>query len=232
MVSSNGAVIADFHSQPDFRDMILQADIVDADGMPLVIATRIFCEEPLKERVATTDFINDAAAAAAQNGVRFYFLGAEQGAAERTAEHFRSLYPDLQIVGVRHGYFRREDEAEICREVLALRTDVLWVGLGSPLQEGFALRNRDRLSGLTWVRTCGGMFDHYSGKFRRAPVWMQNIGLEWLHRAINEPLRLGRRYFKTNLPALYYLATQTPRRSTDPEMLTPLPEAARSRKLR
>lgn len=209
VVSSNGAVIADFHRDPNFRELILDADIVDADGMPLVMATQLLCAEPLKERVATTDFINDAAAAAAREGLKFYFLGAKPGVAETAAQHFRALHPGLEIVGVRNGYFSQDEEAAICKEVVALGADVMWVGLGSPLQEAFAQRNKQRLSGIGWIRTCGGMFDHYSGKFRRAPRWMQLIGLEWLHRTINEPLRLGGRYFRTNLPALFYLATQT-----------------------
>jgi exopolysaccharide biosynthesis WecB/TagA/CpsF family protein len=209
VVSSNGAVIADFHRSAEFRSLILEADIVDADGMPLVMATQLLCAEPLKERVATTDFINDAAELASREGLKFYFLGAKPGVAEKAAQHFRALYPRLEIVGVRNGYFTQEDEAEICAEVVALKTDVMWVGLGSPLQEAFAHRNRERLSGIGWIRTCGGMFDHYSGKFKRAPRWMQVIGLEWLHRTINEPLRLSGRYFRTNLPALFYLVTQT-----------------------
>jgi N-acetylglucosaminyldiphosphoundecaprenol N-acetyl-beta-D-mannosaminyltransferase len=209
VVSSNGAVIAAFHHDAKFRELMLASDIIDADGMPLVIATRLLCEEPLKERVATTDFINDASDIAVRDGLKFYFLGAKPGVAEKAAAHFRDRHPGLQIVGVRHGFFSREDEAAICEEVVSLGVDVLWVGLGSPLQEDFAQRNRERLQGLAWIRTCGGMFDHYSGRFKRAPKWMQAAGLEWLHRTFNEPLRLGMRYMKTNLPAFYYLATKT-----------------------
>lgn len=209
VISSNGAVIVDYHHNRAFRDIVLEADIIDADGMPMVIATRLLCKEPLAERVATTDFIQDASAAAARDGVRFFFLGASPGVAETAANFLRDKYPGLQIVGIRHGYFARDEEAALCDEILAARTDVLWIGLGSPIQESFALRNRARLAGLAWLRTCGGMFDHYSGKFRRAPMWMQRNGLEWLHRAYYEPIRLGRRYLSSNLPALFYLATQT-----------------------
>lgn len=209
VVSSNGAVIADFHKSEAFRDLILRADIVDADGMPLVMATRLLCAEPLVERVATTDFINDAAAAAVREGLKFYFLGAHPGVAATAAQHFGKTFPRLQIVGVHNGYFTQDDEEEICREIVSLGADVLWVGLGSPIQEAFAHRNRERLAGLGWIRTCGGMFDHYSGRFRRAPQWMQHLGLEWLHRTINEPRRLGRRYLRTNLPAFYHLASKT-----------------------
>jgi exopolysaccharide biosynthesis WecB/TagA/CpsF family protein len=87
--------------------------------------------------------------------------------------------------------------------------DVLWLGLGSPLQESFAVRNRLRLKGVGWIRTCGGMLDYYSGRAPRAPLWMQKAGLEWLFRSAQEPQRLGSRYLRTNLPALYHLLTKT-----------------------
>jgi exopolysaccharide biosynthesis WecB/TagA/CpsF family protein len=209
MVSSNGSVIAKFHAQREFRSLISQADVVDADGMPLVLASRVFHRRPLVERVATTDFVHDASAMAARHGVHFYFLGAKPGVAEKAASNLRRLHQGLQIVGVRHGYFDPADEARICEEVQSLKTDVLWVGLGSPYQEAFAIRNRERLKGLTWIRTCGGLFDHCSGSVKRAPIWMQKMGLEWMHRVAKEPLRLGGRYLKTNPVAAYHLLTKT-----------------------
>ncbi len=209
VVSSNGAVIAAFHHQRAFRSSILQADVVDADGMPLVFATRLLCKRPLEERVATTDFIHDAAAVAASRGTRFYFLGAKPGVAEKAAENLGRLYPGLQVVGTHHGYFSTRDEAAICEEVKRCQADVLWVGLGSPRQEAFAIANRHRLSGLAWIRTCGGLFDHCLGHIKRAPLWMQNAGLEWLFRAAQEPTRLGVRYLRTNPAAVFHLATKT-----------------------
>jgi N-acetylglucosaminyldiphosphoundecaprenol N-acetyl-beta-D-mannosaminyltransferase len=209
MTSSNGHVIARFRRDAAFRDLIMQADAVDADGQPLVIASRLFSKTPLRERVATTDFIHDAAKAAAAHGLRFYFLGAKPGVAQVAADHLRSLYSDLQVVGVRDGYFGPAQENQICRDIVGREADVLWVGLGSPAQESFAIRNREKLAGLGWIKTCGGMFDHYSGEVSRAPMWMQNAGLEWLYRMIREPLRLGPRYLTTNLSALYHLITAT-----------------------
>ena len=209
LVSSNGSVIARFHRDAAFRDLIMKADGVDADGQPLIIASRRFSKTPLTERVATTDFIHDAARAAAANGLRFYFLGAKPGIAQIAADHLRDLHPGLQIVGMRDGYFDPDEEDQICRDIVGLGADVLWVGLGSPAQESFAIRNREKLAGLGWIKTCGGLFDHYSGQISRAPMWMQKAGLEWLYRAIKEPGRLGPRYLATNLPALYHLITAT-----------------------
>ena len=209
MISSNGSVIARFHRDATFRRLIEQADGIDADGQPLVIASRLFTETPLTDRIATTDFIHDAAEVAVENGLRFYFLGARPGIAEIAAEHLRASHPGLQIVGVRDGYFNLDDEDQICREIVDLKVDVVWVGLGSPQQERFAIRNRHLLSGVAWIKTCGGLFDHYCGRITRAPKWMQRAGLEWLYRAIKEPRRLGPRYLATNLPALFHLVTRT-----------------------
>ncbi|WP_342359343.1 WecB/TagA/CpsF family glycosyltransferase [Terrarubrum flagellatum] len=209
VIASNGASIALFHKSVNFKELLLEADIIDADGMPLVIATRLFCRAPLPDRIATTDFIHDAAAVAVRDGLRFFFLGAEPGVAALAAKKIAQRHPGLQIVGVRHGYFKPEEEAQICEEIVASRADVLWVGLGTPMQERFAVANRHRLEGLAWIRTCGGLFDHSSGRFPRAPIWMQRAGFEWLHRAMLEPLRLGGRYLMTNPSAIYHLATKT-----------------------
>lgn len=209
VVASNGLVIAKYHGDADFYALMQRADIVDVDGMPLVMATRLFCRRPLQERVATTDFVLDACQVAAENGVRFYFLGARPGVAQQAADNLRALYPALQVVGVRDGYFQREDEDALCEEICNSGADILWLGLGSPMQEQFAVRNRDKLAGIAWIRTCGGLFDFYSGRIPRAPVWLQNAGLEWFYRIWQEPRRLGKRYMITNPIAFYHLMTKT-----------------------
>ena len=209
VVSSNGATIAQFHSQPAFRKSLLQADVIDADGMPLVIASRLFCSRPLQERVATTDFIHTASEAAVANGLKFYFLGAKPGVAEEAARRLRHKHRGLKIVGIRDGYFRPSEEKGICEEVQDSGADVLWVGLGSPRQERFAVEHRDDLRGVGWIRTCGGLFDHTAGAVPRAPQWMQDHGLEWLHRVRMEPRRLAWRYLTTNPAAAFHLVTKT-----------------------
>jgi exopolysaccharide biosynthesis WecB/TagA/CpsF family protein len=204
LAAANGLVVSLYHSDPAFRKMIAATDIVDVDGQPLVLATHLICRAPLRERVATTDLILDAAKVAAEQGLRFYFLGARPGVAAAAAEHLTARYPGLQIVGCRDGYFSQGEEEAICADVVAAGTDVLWLGLGSPLQDRFAARNRDRLAGLAWIRTCGGLFDYYSGDQPRAPWLMQVLGLEWLFRSLREPRRLGLRYLTTNPRAVPY----------------------------
>ena len=209
VVSSNGQVIALYHRDPDFNSAIRTADIVDADGMPMVFITKLLLKDPLKDRVATTDFILDASAMAAANRIRFFFWGARPGIARSAAENLRVQFPALQIVGERQGYFQEHEIDDICQEILNAKTDVLWLGLGSPRQEVLAVRLRNKLPGVAWIRSCGGLFDHIGTDIPRAPLWMQKSGLEWLFRAVLEPRRLGVRYLLTNPVALYHLLTKT-----------------------
>lgn len=209
VTSANGQVVAAYHGDRAFRAVMDGADIIDADGMPLVFASRIFCKHPLEERTATTDFLLDAASMAAEKGLRFYFIGSRPGVAARAAEHLRSRFPGLAIVGTRHGYFGPDAIPGICARVRESGADVLWLGMGSPLQERFAIENRHLLGGVGWIRTCGGLFDHYGGGVSRAPDWMQSAGLEWLYRGAREPVRLGWRYLVTSPIAVYHLLTKT-----------------------
>lgn len=209
ITSANGNTIAMYHSQPAFRALIDQMDLINADGMPLVYASRMFCTHPLPERLATTDFILDASAEAAQAGTRFYFLGARAGVAERAAAYLQARYPGLEVVGARNGYFEHRELAGICADIRRSGADVLWLGLGCGLQEAIALECREQLEGVAWIHTCGGLFDYYGAGVSRAPIWMRRAALEWAYRGAREPIRLGWRYLTTNPRAFWYLATKT-----------------------
>ena len=206
---ANGAFIARYHADTAFRATVDAADMIVADGMPLVFASRLFCRHPLSERTAITDFLLDTAAVAAREGLRFFFLGGHRGVAARAAEHLRSRFSGLQVVGSYHGFFDDDRLPAICAAIRARGTDVVWLGMGTPHQEIMALRLRPLLPGVAWVHTCGGLFTHYGGGVSRAPYWMQAAGAEWLYRAAREPLRLGWRYLATNPPALWHLLTKT-----------------------
>lgn len=209
VTSANGSVIARYHMEDSFRRLIDACDVIDCDGMPIALASRWLTRTPLPERVATTDWLLTAAALAEREGLRFYFLGGRPGVALRAADHLVNRFPGLRMAGARHGYFDRKDLPAIFEDIRHAGTDVLWLGLGSPRQEEFAIMAREKLAGLGWIRTCGGLFDHFGGGVSRAPDWMQTYGLEWLYRTAREPIRLGLRYLVTNPIALYYLLVQT-----------------------
>lgn len=200
--SANGHVVSRYHSEPHFRELMDRMDAIDADGMPLVLASRLLHATPLPERVSTTDFFHDAAIAAENAGLSFFLLGGTSAENERALARTRERYPRLAIDG-RHGYFLSDDEPNLLDEITEFRPHVLWIGLGVPKEQEFAIRHADRLKGIAWIKTCGGLINFLSGQNRRAPTWMQQIGLEWVFRMSLEPRRLGRRYLVTSPHAIY-----------------------------
>ena len=224
----NGHAIALAAQDEKFRRAFKSADIIHADGQATVFASRLLTGTPIPERSATTEFIHDAAKAAADHGLRFFLLGATEEANAKAANNLRQAYPGLQIVGRRHGYFSMLDEDEICDEINLTRPDVIWAGLSVPLEYEFAVRNRRRLN-AGWLVTCGGCFNFITGDHPRAPRWMQKVGLEWLHRLWREPKRLFWRYAATNPLAFFLLLTRTTAiapQASAPALMVPVRNAA------
>lgn len=209
--SVNGQIVAEVNRNPRMKEVFAKADYLDADGMWLVFASRLLCDEPLAERVATTDFFHDAAVEAQRAGISFYILGSTERNNTEACAAIRKLYPSLKIVGAQHGYFSAEQEDDVCKEIAAARPDVVWIAMGYPRQEVFAERLKSHLVGTTWIKTCGGLLEHILELKPRAPLILQKLGLEWLHRLLQEPKRLGMRYVKTNPLAMWDLATKTRR---------------------
>ena len=209
ITSANGQVISMCARDQRLRDLFLSADLIHADGMPLVFASRLMARVALPERVATSDLFHDVAARAQAKGASFYLLGGTADVVEQAVQRARQRYPRLKIAGFRSGYFRRDEEESVIAEINAARPDILWIGMGIPAEQEFALRQRARLTGVGLIKTSGGLFDFVSGKNPRAPAWMQAAGLEWLYRTMREPRRLLLRYLTTNPHALYLLLTRT-----------------------
>lgn len=207
--SANGNVISRYARDPQFRDLLDQADGIDADGQPVVIASRLLTHTPIPERAATTDTFHDIAKAGAPHGIRFYLLGGEDAINGAAASAAADNNPGLVMAGRRHGYFSLKDEDAIVAAINAAAPDVLWVGLGMPREQAFVVRNRYRLTNVGVVKTCGGLFDFVAGKNPRAPQWMQDHALEWLFRVYQEPRRLIWRYATTNVHSLVLIAART-----------------------
>ena len=202
----NGQVVSLFKEDAAYREAVLSTDHVAADGMSVVFASRMVTESPLPERVATTDWFHAAAKAASRHGIRFYVLGASQKMNDLAIRRIRILYPYLQLAGARDGYFDRDRIEEVAGQIAATRPDVLWIGVGNPEQLLLAHQFKQLIPSLTWIRTCGGLFDFLSGLRSRAPAAMQAAGLEWAYRMALEPRRLGWRYATTNVTAAMAMA--------------------------
>ncbi len=206
--ASNGHAIALAAQDEAFRFTLSQADIIHADGQAAVIASRLLTNTPIPERSATTDFIHDASKVAVEHGLRFFLLGATEEANAQAAAKLEETYPGLQVVGRRHGYFSRDEEDELCDEINLTLPDVIWVGLSVPLEYEFSVRNKTRLR-AGWLVTCGGCYNFVTGAYKRAPKFMQDLGMEWLFRLAREPKRLFWRYAVTNPIAIFLLLTRT-----------------------
>jgi N-acetylglucosaminyldiphosphoundecaprenol N-acetyl-beta-D-mannosaminyltransferase len=207
--TANGQGISICAVRPEVRALFDQLDLVSADGMSLVFASRLLSRVRLPERVATTDAFHDAAMLAEKDGATFYMLGARQDVLDRAVARAKRLYPGLKIVGARNGYFSEGDEADVIDGINAAAPDVLWVGLGVPRQQAFLSRNRERLTKVGVAKTCGGLFDFLSGDASRAPGWVQSAGLEWVYRMLRDPLRLAPRYLITNPHAAFVMLTRS-----------------------
>ncbi len=207
--SANGQVLSMCAQDARIRQLFLDADMIHADGMPLVFASRLLSSKALPERVATTDLFHDVARIAEWSRTTFYMLGGTE--IREAVRQALTLYPRLRICGCRSGYFTADQEANVIADINAAAPDILWIGMGVPQELEFALRNRRNFRGVGVIKTSGGLFDFVSGRARRAPGWLQTAGLEWAFRTLLEPQRLARRYITTNPYALFLLLTQTRR---------------------
>ncbi|PBB36534.1 glycosyltransferase [Mesorhizobium sp. M1A.F.Ca.IN.020.06.1.1] len=203
--SVNGEVIAQARAKSEIAALFREADQIFADGQPLVLASRLLCCTRLPERVATTDLFHDVAKLAENEAATFYLLGSTEAGNAKAVAAIKASYPRLRIVGHSHGYLTGEALEKKLEEIDALAPDILWLGLGVPREQIFVRDFGSRLSNVGVIKTSGGLFDHIAGKVRRAPLWVQKAGFEWLWRMLMEPRRLFWRYFTTNPRALYAL---------------------------
>jgi N-acetylglucosaminyldiphosphoundecaprenol N-acetyl-beta-D-mannosaminyltransferase len=172
-----------------------------ADGMSVVWALRA-SGQPAPERVAGVDLVARLLAAAGEQRLRVYFLGARGEVVTALADTARIRYPGVEIVGFRHGYFGPEDHQTIVEEIRASGAHMLFVGMPTPFKETWCERHRQRLE-VPVIMGVGGSFDVLAGFVRRAPRWLQAMGLEWFWRLLMEPRKLWKRYLTTNVEFIW-----------------------------
>jgi len=190
VVTVNPEFIVAAQTDDDFRHILNASSLALPDGVGLLWAAR-FLGHPLQERVTGTDTVQRVAALAAQKGYSLFLLGAAPGVAVATAARLCETYPGLRIVGAHAGSPAPEEEDEIVRLIRRAKPDVLLVAYGAPAQDKWIARNLERL-GAPVAMGVGGAFDFISGRAKRAPRWLQHVGLEWLHRLYCEPWRWRR----------------------------------------
>jgi N-acetylglucosaminyldiphosphoundecaprenol N-acetyl-beta-D-mannosaminyltransferase len=185
------------HAQTDsvLADSIKACDIINIDGMGVVWGARL-CGHEIPERVAGVDLFHNLLAMSANNDFPVFLLGAEESVVAQTVENVKQQNPTLTVAGYHHGYFWDDEEA-IVDMIRASGAKLLFVAITSPKKENFINKWQDKL-GVDFVMGVGGTFDVVAGKVNRAPKWMQDNGLEWFYRIIQEPGRMWKRYLITN----------------------------------
>ena len=176
----------------DYRSMLRGADRVLPDGIGIHLGCRML-GLALRANVNGTDMFPLLCQAMASAGMSIYLLGARPGVARAAADNMVKHYPQLQVAGTRDGYFTPAQEAAVVDAINRSGARVLLVAFGVPRQELWLRRWRDRLDPPVCMGV-GGLFDFYSGRIPRAPVWMREMGLEWVYRLMQEPGRMWRRY--------------------------------------
>ena len=201
-VTPNVDHVMQLRTDPELRTVYGEADMVLADGVPLVWASKVL-GTPLKERINGTDLFERTCEAAARCGHSIFLLGGNPGAAVNAASRLNGLYPDLRIAGCscpeRGFHVDSVQNQSIQDEIRKSGADILIVGLGAPKQEKW-IYNYARESGVAFAVGIGISFSFVAGQIRRAPLWMQRHGLEWLWRLIAEPRRLWKRYLLNDIP--------------------------------
>lgn len=178
---------------PELMAIINRCDLINADGMPVVWASRLV-GKPLKERIAGVDLFETLMQRAAKRGWRVFLLGARDEVVSQVRLIYQQRYEGLQIAGHRNGYWQPEEEAEVVEQVRAAKADLLFVAISSPKKEQFLGRFQAEMR-VPFAMGVGGTFDVAAGLVKRAPRWMQRSGLEWFFRFLQEPRRMFRRYF-------------------------------------
>jgi N-acetylglucosaminyldiphosphoundecaprenol N-acetyl-beta-D-mannosaminyltransferase len=201
IVTPNVDVLRRIVGSAEVAELVAPATLTVADGMPLVWASRVQ-RTPLPERVTGASLIGSLCAAVAGAGRTAYLLGGEEGAAEAAAVRLVEQYPGLHADGWSppFGIEATDDgRAEIVRRVAAADPDLVFCGFGFPKQERVISWLAPQFPDA-WFVGCGAAITFTAGRISRAPAWMQRTGLEWVHRLVNEPRRLFRRYVIEDAP--------------------------------
>lgn len=174
------------------------------DGGPLSAVGRKRGHGSMK-RTTGPDYMGEIFQMSAEQGYRHYFYGSTKETLVKLREQLMERYPDMQIAGMYSPPFRpltEEEDREIVEKINQAKADFVWIGLGAPKQEKWMAQHQGEIQGF--MVGVGAGFDYFAGNIERAPQWMQTCNLEWLYRLLQDPKRLFKRYFHTNLSFLWH----------------------------
>lgn len=194
----NAGKIVLMQTEKGLEESVIEADIINADGQAVVWAAN-FLGQKIPERVSGIDLMEQLVKKSFEKGYKCFFFGAKQEVVTKLASIYKQQYSKDIIAGYRNGYFEKGDEEKIARQISESGANILFVAITSPKKEIFLNTYKKQLQTVNFIMGVGGSFDVITGKVKRAPIWMQNIGLEWFFRFFQEPIRMWRRYTIGNI---------------------------------
>lgn len=200
----NAGKIVLMQEDDQLRESVNSADIINADGQAVIWASKIL-NQPIKERVAGIDLMENLVELAHIKDYKIYCLGAKEDILGKVIQDYKQNYSEELIAGYRNGYFSKEEEQGIAQDIANSGANMLFVAISSPKKENFLFENREVLKKVNFIMGVGGSFDVISGKTKRAPLWMQKSGLEWFYRFVQEPKRMWKRYLIGNTKFIFLI---------------------------
>jgi len=201
-VSLNAGKLVSMQKDKELFRSVVSSDIINADGQSIVWAARLF-NQILPERVAGCDLMQNLVELANERKYKCFFFGAKEEIVKIVVEKYIQKFGPEIIGGYRNGYFTKEEEPLIAKQIAESGSKVLFVALSSPKKENFLFQYRKVLESVNFTMGVGGTFDILAGLTKRAPQWMQRIGMEWVYRFLQEPERMWRRYLIGNSIFIY-----------------------------
>jgi N-acetylglucosaminyldiphosphoundecaprenol N-acetyl-beta-D-mannosaminyltransferase len=194
-VSLNSFKLLEISKSEKLRKVLEKADFLTADGYSIVLAARLLNQEPI-ERVTGIDIFFDLLETSKQQSLKVFFLGSTDSTLKKIEEVVNSNY-QVEIVGMRNGFWLENEENRVVSEIVRTQPDVCFIALPSPRKEFFIFDHLEEFKSI-FLMPVGGAFDILAGVTVRAPRLLQAIGMEWLFRMLQEPLRLAPRYLRSN----------------------------------
>lgn len=196
VVVNAGKIVA-MQKDLQLRQSVNESDLINADGQAVVWASK-FLGKPLKERVAGIDLMENLVELAAEKNYKIFLFGAKEEIVTKVVSLYEEKHGKQLIAGFRNGYFSKEEEPAIARQIVTSGANLLFVAISSPTKENFLYNYKNELASVNFIMGVGGSFDVVAGLTKRAPLWMQKTGLEWFYRFIQEPKRMWKRYLVGN----------------------------------
>ena len=190
IVAPNVEFIMTAQKDKEFFDILKSAKLATPDSVGVEIAGKIQ-KKLIKQRIPGQAYFRKVLEIGEKEGWTFYLLGGKGDTAERAIENVKKLYPKIKIIGFHEGFFEKDSEQYVINEINSLQPNVLFVAMGAPRQEKWIYNHKKELK-VDVAAGQGGTFDYEAGNIRRAPKWIQKIGMEWFWRLILQPSRIVR----------------------------------------